>query len=189
MGLWNPPAPQHFLPCVSLHILRAATCSLFVRAQGNKNSAPLAKTAFVLSASDPLVRKKRITTQQPLQLPKMFLSTGFPLQVLYTFLPSLNPKSLSLHPCLYNNPHFGIRIWKSRDENAFAQDHTFFSATSTYGKLLVRFGAGEIHRSQRKRDRPCGPCQSSAFPKEVPLDQVLKYKRMRRRDECAHGQK
>lgn len=42
-------------------------------------------------------------------------------------------------------------------------------------------GAGEIHRSQRKRDRPCGPCQSSAFLKEAPLDQVLKYKRMSRR--------
>lgn len=41
---------------------------------------------------------------------------------------------------------------------------TFFTATRTYRKLLVRLGAGEIDKSQRKTDRPYGPCQSASFP-------------------------
>lgn len=56
----------------------------------------LAQTAFVLFSSDPVVRKKRRTTQQPLQLPKMFLSTGFlppgPLYPLSYFPAQLKPK-------------------------------------------------------------------------------------------------
>lgn len=57
---------------------------------------------------------------------------------------------------------------------------TFFSATSAYRKLPVRLHAGEIDKSQRQTDRPCGPCQTAVFPKEAPLDQVLDYERMSR---------